>query len=53
MDRMLTDAEMAKMTDHELLSAAEKELNGAKRALIASCICCGIVALLFVIRYMI
>ena len=47
---MLTDAEMAKMTDHELLSAAEKELNEAKWAMIASCVCFGIVAFLFVIR---
>lgn len=35
----MTNAEMDKMTDHELLSYAEKELKHSKWALIAACVC--------------
>ncbi len=38
----MTKAEMDKMTDHELLSEAERQLSHAKWALIAASICFGL-----------
>lgn len=45
----MTNVEMDKMTDHELMSEAEKQLNHAKWALIVAGLCFGIVVFISVL----